>query len=35
VVTATARWLAPTGGGYIFGPSLPALRALADGREPF
>jgi Dyp-type peroxidase family len=33
-VEATARWIVPTGGGYFFAPSLPALRALAEGREP-
>lgn len=30
-VSATARWIVPTGGGYFFGPSLPTLRALAAG----
>jgi hypothetical protein len=30
-VQATGRWIVPTGGGYFFGPSGPALRALADG----
>ena len=28
-VTATDRWVLPTGGGYFFGPSLSTLRALA------
>ena len=32
-VTASARWVVPTGGGYFFGPSLPTLRALAEGRQ--
>ena len=32
-VTATARWIVPTGGGYFFGPSLRTLRVLADGGD--
>jgi hypothetical protein len=32
-VTASHRWIVPTGGGYFFGRSLPTLRALADGAD--
>jgi len=32
-VTASARWIVPTGGGYFFGPSLRTLRVLADGGD--
>jgi hypothetical protein len=32
-VTASDRWIVPTGGGYFFGRSLPTLRALADGAD--
>jgi Dyp-type peroxidase family len=33
-VSASARWIVPTGGGYFFGPSLPTLRALAACPPP-
>jgi hypothetical protein len=32
-VTASARWIVPTGGGYFFGPSLQTLPVLADGGD--
>jgi Dyp-type peroxidase family len=30
-VATSTEWIVPTGGGYFFGPSLPTLRALAEG----